>query len=380
MVVVVVFFFKERMMSRLVLNRLLRHSKRGDKREKKVNLLLILLTMVRVFYTNFSLVQSQFFCVDVSVASCEIQAGDLKTTSVASALEAAAQCSAGGISYMERLLLKKMRANQDLLSSPQKTCSEDFQVRKFDVDNKEEDDEDVDDELLRLFASDNQIESKKRNADVDVTRSAEEFADYIVEEVFEEVKGDIESKVQNSISEEEEEKPEQEIWKIPIRPYSGLDKFFLVGKDKEGEDQDKAAAAAANKEDSKSLWLTKTTTWNPLLSQIKLDDKVIKESDSDSDSDDGMMPVYMRPSSVIQNVPNDVVDDDEDEDGENDQLALDNLASELRSMSQLEHVDDSVATGGAYSGKLLPDPDTFMKDFEEVEKMFATAEEFEDSL
>lgn len=192
------------------------------------------------------------------------------------------------------------------------------------------------------------------------------------------------------------------------RPYSGLGGFFLAavdGDELEGDEleagKNSASDDATVESADASLLFTSATMWNPLASQVDASSEgscvditnhvnpVLSEvslqgnSDSGDDNDDESLPVYLRPSSVLQNVGLDEINHEEDEE---DMKTLDDLALELQSLSRLEEQDqrpsvvsmsDSEATDKMDEDSVLVDSpgqlarhldiDTLMDDFEEME-------------
>eukprot|EP00118_Oscarella_pearsei_P026230 m.309652 g.309652 ORF g.309652 m.309652 type:complete len:581 (+) comp47190_c0_seq1:76-1818(+) len=367
----------------------------------------------------------------VVTSNCETQAGfdfmSASDMSLASALETA---TAGGISYMEKLLLKRMKSNPDLLSQPVGPSSpqleENPQMREAltlsDFDEME-------DELARVFAAEQQgiftgvSQCEKRTdlvvqevSDSELERSTEMCAECIVEEVdeseedaeteltvpmaLEEVLTEVKKKVKPCVrppsrkvkpklsrrKARSSKKLSSEMWAMPVQPYVGLNKFFLAGSEEDSQldsERQKSEETLEATSSGSSLF-SPGKMWNPHQSVVGLsEDKSTSHCDSDSDGDsDERMPVYMRPSSVLQNVPTDGCFGCED-DGEEDREALENLAMELRSMSRLEVGDEEfvsmpIVADAAVASKFLLDPDVFMRDFEELENKLASGDDLDD--
>lgn len=138
------------------------------------------------------------------------------------------------------------------------------------------------------------------------------------------------------------------------RPYRGLDGFFLAAVDKHEEAVERNNSLGKTKteqSDGDLLIFATSTTWNPIASQVDTASEYgvadhfdavnpIVSNDTyhcDSESDDDeSLPLYMRPSSVIQNVE---LRDNVDTDNEDDMKTLEDLTVELQSLSRLGEQD-----------------------------------------
>ena len=181
------------------------------------------------------------------------------------------------------------------------------------------------------------------------------------------------------------------------RPYSGLGGFFLAAVNNEALEPEKNRTTdntTLSKSDINFPLLTTTTTWKPLTSLVDgpdwgglvdithIVDPAQFRRDSDSDEDDESLPVYMRPSSVLQNRD---LNEASHEDNEEDMKTLEDLALELQSLSRVEQKqnspvlsvsdsdrsiqmdDDSVSVDSPGQTVRRLDIDTLMDDFEEME-------------